>query len=196
MITEEKTLSKLYRVFKDGYRPSRLKQSYKTWIEGNDEGMCPREVFNCLGHAFFNPTNEVLKAYGFNKEDDIFGTFNPYKGPAATFSEILHFVRDTGLKVEECGRKKTITTFGSWKVDAYFRPLFTNPDYHFMLQESKGIYSHKQGFDGDVSILCSAPTEYRDYQYCATYLITNTHADENNKYNKPLFEHDADHILF
>lgn len=197
MENEEQTLSKLYKVFKDGYRPSRLKQSYCRTIKMNDGSIIkPLKILNCVAHAFFNPTNQVLRDYGFSHEDAVFGNFNPFKGPFSTFSEILHFVKDAGLKVEECSRKKQINQFGSWKVDAYFRMLFTNPDYHFMLQESRGIYSHKQGFDGDVAILCSAPKEYNNYQYCTSFLITNIHADENNKYNKPLLEHEAERILF
>lgn len=192
MIKNEGTIKKLYKVFKDGYRPSRLKQTYCMWIKTNNrEGFNPIDICNCVAHAFFNPTNEILKNYGFDSQDDIFGTFGANQGSAAVFSEILHFVKDVGLKVEECARDTTISNFKSWKVDAYFRYISTNPDYHFMLQESRGIYSHKWGFSGDVSVLCEAPEHYRNYDYCATYLITNIHADENNAYNKPLIEHTA-----
>ncbi len=196
MVNNEKTISKLHEVFKAGYRPSRLKQSYRTWIKiGDHDEIHPIEVLNCLAHAFFNPTNEVLRDYKFTKSDDVFSFCNPTIGPDKTFSEILHFVKDVGLKAEECGRNKTVNQFESWKVDAYFK-CYPFADYHFMLQESKGIYSHKGGYVGDVQILCETPNEYFGYDYFATYLITNVHANENNPYNKPLLEHSVNHILY
>ncbi len=195
MIDRGKTLEKLYMVFKGGYRPSRLLQSYYD-VTVDQKFADVSQITNCLAHAFFNLTNDILLDYGFTKEDK--ETFRNWQGDESTiFDDVVHFVRDTGLKVEECSKTIILKDPKSWLVHAYFRPEdepWAKKDFHFVLDESPAgksvpFYTHRLGFRNEVMAFQGVPEKiFFGYTYHATYTVTNPNADFSNKYTKSMLE--------
>ena len=176
-------------MFMDGYRPSRIAQSYKKILKIGNKTVRPTDMINCFAHAFFNLTNGILIEYGFKIQDSSsFANLPIFLGPACCLDSAIYFAENVGLDVEECNRNDPIKHYGSWKVDAYFDS--NRPDYHFFLQESEGIYSHKMGFIGGLNVMLHQPNlDFKGYEYQATYMVTNRNTSASNKYNKPLSLH-------
>lgn len=193
MIDRGKTLEKLYMVFKDGYRPSRLLQSY--YDVTVDQYFDRSRITNCLAHAFFNLTNEILRDYGFTDDDK--ETFRDWQGDAEKiFLDIEHFVSDVGLKIEKCPQKTILKDPKSWLVHAYYRPEddIWHKDFHFILDESPAgksvpFYTHRLGFRNEVMAYQGVPEKtFFNYTYQATYTVTNPNADFSNKYTISMLE--------
>ena len=156
--TSEYLIKKLYKIFKDGYRPARGGEPYDFFYKETAIGL----YTNCLGHAMFNLTNAQFADYdirppryitenyycGFiDSIDDLDYDYNADKyllDVEKIFGEIETFVRETGLKIEECSETFAPEDFNSWKVACYLSEGLA--DYHFMLQEQNGVWSSKNGF--------------------------------------------------
>lgn len=185
-------LRKLYKVFKDGYRPARGNEYYNVKL---DNGVKAYEQVNCLGHVF-NLRNQQFNDYKI-KPYKMFGYFSGLR--ASRFKEdateqMFDFIKETGLKIEECDPKKTITDFKSWKVALYFHDTPWHKDFHFLLEDAPRNWSSKLGFEPYVehNYELVPPKIYRNlvdnnpdpYEFYGTYKITNPNADENNRYVK------------
>ncbi|MCM1404574.1 MAG: hypothetical protein NC133_03715 [Prevotella sp.] len=182
----EHLLRKLYKVFKDGYRPARGNESYGTKLEN---GMVVSNLVNCLGHVL-NLRNQQFDDYQINSR--LFGYFqglclsHNFKEDATKCT--FDFIKETGLKVEECAPQRKINDFKSWKIALYL----SHKDFHFFLEEAPREWSGKLGFENYVehNFKLIPPKVYRNtveidpesYEFYGTYKITNPNADENNRY--------------
>ena len=185
-------LGKLRQVFRDGYRPARGAESYNVRLKN---GLWAYQQVNCLGHVF-NLRNQQFNDYDF-KPYRMFGDFvlGPWENKHAWLGQMLDFIKDTGLKVEECSPKETITDFKSWKTALYFvRFGYSAGDFHYLLEDMPNQWSSKCGFRDNFEQLnlVTPPLIYKnqidrsltDYDFYGTYKITNPNADPNNPYVK------------
>lgn len=190
---EEQTeylLRQLYQVFKDGYRPARGIETYGQLLKNHVETY---DMVNCLGHVF-NLRNQQYNDYKF-KAFQIYGYFPGLKrqpDPIAS-QRLFDFIKETGLKIEECDPNKPIEDFKSWKCALYFGTDEETDlrDFHFLLEDAPYIWSSKIGFEPFVEQLRTTklPMTYHsllegglNYQFYGAYKITNPNADENNRY--------------
>ena len=101
---------------------------------------------------------------------------------------IMDFVKETGLKVEECSPKANNCDFKSWKVALYL----CNRDYHMFIEDFADYWTAKRGFTPStdkINFLTPIFTRGNDkdnpvYEYFGTYKLTNPRADENNEFLK------------
>ena len=185
----ERLLTRLRKVFKDGYRPARGPQTYSTVIDHYTEAF---NVVNCLGHAL-NLTNEQLSDYHIIPYK-MFGRFPEIAKDSnrVASGRLLDFIKAIGLKIEPCDPNKPINDFKSWKVALYFENnCWWHKDFHFLLEEAPYVWSSKIGFTSYMENLYTKQLPYfyenatRDgyiYDFYETYKITNPNADENNPY--------------
>lgn len=195
-MNKEKTeyiLRILQRVFEDGYRPARGNESYYKKI---NNGLYVGNMVNCMGHIF-NLRNQQFDDYKIEPYK-LFshGYAHPYfmgfmKG-ANKHDEsaklMLDFIKEVGLKVEECSPIESIKDFKSWKIALYF----SSNDFHYLLEDSPQNWSGKVGNKSIVEHVegIKLPMQYQNrvdtfpsiYNFYGTYKITNENADENNKY--------------
>lgn len=195
---QEKTkyiLKILNRIYKDGYRPARNKESYNVKLKNGLEAGC---MINCMGHVF-NLRNKQFDDYKIKPYDatEFFGEYftEPYFMDFLKYNNnekdaqlMLDFIKETGLKVVECAPDEIIKDFKSWKIALYF----SKGDFHYLIEDFPGCWSGKVG---DTNIVehfngLTAPKEYHcnnansTYKLYASYKITNENANENNKYVK------------
>ena len=184
-------LRKLRQVFKDGYRPARGNESYDVMLNNGAKAYI---MVNCLGHIF-NLRNQQFNDYQIMPYK-MYGTFdgigfNKHKKAA---KRMLDFIKETGLKVEECDPNKTITDFKSWKIALYFEDSEYRKDFHYLLAETPQLWSSKVGYRPFVEHIYTTtpPSIYRNqidndttpYEFYAAYKITNPNASESNCYVK------------
>lgn len=186
----EHLLSKLRQVFRDGYRPARGAESYKVLLKN---GLWAYEQVNCLGHIF-NLRNQQFNDYQF-KPYHMYGDFpkSPWANNRAWAGQMLDFIKETGLRVNECDPMEPIKDFRSWKMALYFSH---DNDFHYLLEDAPQKWSSKCGMANYFEQIDrrKAPHKYRycnlpdpdldTYYLYNTYKITNPHADENNRYVK------------
>ena len=185
----EHLLGKLRQVFRDGYRPARGAESYNTLLKN---GLWAYEQVNCLGHVF-NLRNQQFNDYQI-KPYVMYGHFprRQCSSNRAWAGEMLDFIKETGLRVNECDPMEPITDFRSWKMALYFSPN----DFHYLLEDAPQHWSSKCGVANYFEQIdrrkaphkyryCNLPgPEFDTYHLYNTYKITNPHADENNRYVK------------
>lgn len=188
-------IKKLYKVFKDGYRPARRDESYDVKLKN---GLYAGSMINCMGHIF-NLRNKQFddykikpcRVYDFKGEtysEPYFTDFIKYHESKKDAELMLDFIKETGLKVAECAPDEDIRDFKSWKIALYF----SRGDFHYLLEDFAGSWSGKDGDSKVVEYFKSKkpPMEYyhahtqSKYKLFNTYKITNDNADENNKYVK------------
>ena len=141
----EHVLSKLQQVFHDGYRPARGTEPYDFTLKNECKAY---RLVNCFGHMF-NLKNQQLNDYQFGPYP-IYSAFNEIdKDPDNKASQrMLDFIKEIGLKVEECAPDKLIDDFKSWKIALYFGKYNNNQkDFHYLLEEAPGLWSSKIGFE-------------------------------------------------
>lgn len=147
-------------------------------------------IANCLEHAVFNFTDDMLVLFEQNCGTEIskfWSAFNSLcfkfeREPKRQFknvtSEIIKRISQTGLKIEECGINDNLEE-GQCKVAYYFdfcendsiRPC---PDFHFMRQEIDGTWSSKFGRYEKVEIFEVLPEIYNEtYSLQKIFKITN-----------------------
>lgn len=193
----EHLLRKLNQVFKDGYRPARGSESYDVKLKN---GLYTYEGVNCLGHIF-NLRNKQFDDYDFGPYH-MYGRFtNPYFGigKSIEFEDktkdiMFDFIKEVGLKIEECDPSKPIEDFKSWKIALYFLNTKYHKDFHYLLEDSPKNWSSKLGYQPHVERIQkeTPPLQYHNlieeypetYNLYGTYKITNENADENNRYVK------------
>ncbi len=192
---KEHLLRKLNQVFKDGYRPVRRNEPYNFKLKN---GLYVYECVNCLGHVF-NLTNQQFNDYDFGPYK-MYGKFPlQNQNSSLCFNErmkntMFDFIKETGLKIEECDPNKPIEDFKSWKIALYFLNTRYHKDFHYIFEESPNIWSSKSGYKPQVDYIqtTNLPDTYINqtdiapdvYNLYGTYKITNVNADENNPYVK------------
>lgn len=175
------TILKLNKIFKLGYVPSRGKESYE---EKNSDGLAFCTLINCFGHACFNLKNSQLEVFDCDESRN-FGNHIEYPGQPnyEIARNLFDFIKAVGLKVRRVG-KNCIPGTNQWLVALYFaKSMFdgTNQDYHFMLREKDGIWSHKMGHKKTVDY-CSKPPRsfvsnaYYRYTLYGYFLLSNPYA--------------------
>ncbi len=198
----EHIIRKLWQVWRDGYRPARGNESYEYRLKNKT---LASTMVNCMGHIF-NLRNQQLDDYDFGPFQ-IFNDFpsinqDPYE---KTVKQMFDFIKETGLKIEECAPDKTIDDFRSWKIALYFENKIINcgnqniyrRDFHYQLEEGPQLWSSKLGFTPSVEyintkeppqVFQSSISEFEPtvYNLYGTYQLTNPYADENNRYLKHL----------
>jgi len=189
----EYILKILYKIFKDGYRPARSNETYYKKLKN---GIYVGNMINCMGHIF-NLRNQQFDDYEIEPYKSFshgyaYPYFTGFMKDAYKFDEsaklMIDFIREVGLKVEECYPNEKITDFKSWKIALYF----SSRDFHYLLEDSHQNWSSKIGNKNIVEQISTEepPKEYQNhvdtfpnlYNLYATYKITNKNADENNKY--------------
>ncbi len=195
-MNQEKTeyiLKVLHKVFKDGYRPARGNESYYKKLKN---GLYVGNMINCMGHIF-NLRNQQfddykIEPYKLFSHGYSYPYFTGFMKDAYKYEEsaklMLDFIKEVGLKVEECSPNEIISDFKSWKIALYF----SSRDFHYLLEDRHQNWSSKIGNKNLVEQIrgIEPPKEYQNqvdtfpniYNLYATYKITNKNADENNKY--------------
>ena len=191
-------LHKLQQIFQDGYRPARGNESYRTVLPN---GIPVAQMVNCLGHVF-NLRNRqfidyAIRPYQIINPDGI-NSFEAMANPYFTgfmkgntqFPEVantmLDFIKETGLRIEECAPDQMITDFKSWKIALYFQ----NDDFHYLLEDAPQTWSGKVGATTRVRFYnavtppkkCHCLLNPHPYHLYGTYKITNPNASETNRY--------------
>lgn len=142
---KEYILGKLHQIFKDGYRPMRGDESYNTFLKNGSQVY---DLVNCFGHTF-NLRNQQFEDYNI-KPYRLYGRFSDYEDSVyfenKTAQSIFDFIKETGLKIEECKPDDKITDFRSWKIALYFYNNWNHKDFHFLLEEKPKKWSSKLGF--------------------------------------------------
>ena len=186
----ESAIKILHTFFKQGYFPSRDRQSYGVFLP--QAKIQAQNLVNCMAHACFNLTNAQLNTPAF-QEFKGFYTGGMVDGNTDTkevqTEKMLHFIKEVGLKVEECDPDAVLKDFRSWKVGLYFRysDVWEDLDYHYCLQEKDNTWSSKFS-----SYLQLDHFEYlraymlNGYEFEKCFIITNPNADENNQYVKEM----------
>lgn len=190
MDDREYLLRKLNQVFKDGYRPARGAESYNVPLKN---GLWAYEQVNCLGHIF-NLRNQQFNDYQFEPYG-MYGNFpscSPGVSNRARTGQMLDFIKETGLRVNECDPLEPIKDFRSWKIALYYAP----DDFHYLLEDAPHHWSSKCGTMNYFEQIDRRQPPYK-YRYCNlldpdlktyylynTYKITNPYADESNPYVK------------
>ena len=159
--SENGIILKLRDIFRQEYVPVRGNQNYNKWIlkEGKKRYRLAGDGINCLGHACFNLTNEIIVDYGITFDDVQalwnFDTFN--KNPKLTIENISSFIEEVGLKIRKSSSEEELGE-NEWKIAYYFSK--DKDDYHFMLQERDGRWSSKSGADSSITYFNEAPEEF------------------------------------
>ena len=191
---EFNTILKLNKIFKLGYIPSRKNESYE---ESHNETGCKLGVFiNCFAHACFNLTNKQIQDFDENDANS-FGYKIDYLGQPHHMirKNLINFIKKTGLRVYRT-TKDYPTAENQWIVAMYFglnMKDHINQDYHFMLKEKDGFWSHKVGHNNVTKYVSDPPKRFiwqaSQYEYTLDgfYLITNPFVeskkeDENENY--------------
>lgn len=184
------TITKLSKVVKQGYTPSRLYESYRECSPILKE---PYGHFvNCVGHAFFNLKNSQLKELKFCPEDaESLSNFSQYEKQEAdvVMQNILCFVKQTGLIVRELSNWQILKS-NEWVVAFYVEK--DGKDLHFLLKENYH-WTGKIGLRSDVECYAKLPEEInRDgkeglsYKFKKLFLVENpTSRYDNPKKNAP-----------
>lgn len=120
---------------------------------------------------------------------------SPWENNRDWAAKMLDFIKEIGLRVQECDPLEPVTDFRSWKIALYF----SIDDFHYLLEDTPNQWSSKCGFSKRLEQLDRrrAPRKYRyfnlpdpdmdTYYFYNTYKITNPYADENNRYVKDYF---------
>ncbi len=168
----EKIVKNLKEIFALGYVPIRKNESYMFKLSN---GLPAYSLVNCMGHAFFNLTNQILNDYQFDKEylyscQNFYDSFKSLNGMALS---MFNFVEITGLKVEKA-QKTAKRGNGEWNVALYFNTEIE--DYHFLLQENAFCWSSKISINKSVEKFVTPPKVYRErYDLYDIYTIKNPH---------------------
>ena len=147
-------------------------------------------IANCLEHAVFNFTDEMLVLLVENFGEDVVKFWSGFNSLCYKFerepkrqlkdltNEIIKRINKSGLKIEECDLNDCVKD-GQFKVAYYFdfcendsiRPC---PDFHFMRQEIDGTWSSKFGRCEKVETFDTLPEIYNEsYRLQKIFKITN-----------------------
>ena len=165
----ERTLKKLQTIFKMGYSPSRGPQPYTVLTPDNIQ---TGHLVNCFAHACFNLTNELLIKFNFDYQDkQSFQYFiDENFSPDHTTTQLFNFIKNTGLQISP-----TVNNIksNSWTVALYYRTIYENYDFHFLLKEKTG-WSSKMGISCKTETFLHLPKIFqRTYDLYGVYTITN-----------------------
>ncbi len=186
-------ISKLYQIFQDGYRPARGFEPYNFQLDNKRK---VSKLVNCFGHVL-NLRNAQFNDYKIGPYQ-IYGYFPNICSDTdqQAAQRMFDFLKEIGLKIEECAPDKTIEDFRSWKIALYFENTNRlHKDFHFILEESPDLWSSKLGFSPNIEHLRekNPPEVYQNlltdefnYERYGAFIITNPKADENNPYIKGL----------
>ncbi|MBQ8444394.1 MAG: hypothetical protein IJX25_03485 [Clostridia bacterium] len=178
----ESTILKLKGVFKLGHLPIRGDEPYYVLHMASNQEVT--FLVNCMAHSFFNLTNDQLENYNEFDAKNFRQFYWPDDSEEEVYNRILKFVRKTGLSVvkttESCKPKK-----GQWKVGVYFlerEKKECKVDFHFILRESDGRWSSKEGsypeliyYDKLPEFLQSDVGNRKRYKFHGYLMVTNPH---------------------
>jgi hypothetical protein len=172
-------ITKLNKVVKTGYTPSRGAESYNYVTK---LGTNVSSLANCFEHACFNITNLHFDSCEISKKDAFeFGDFSiaAFAGAEYTKRELFHFVKKTGLDVSSC-KPKSMLKNNEWMVALYFcEGDYCIRDFHFMLQEKDKSWSSKLGFEPICERFEDLPNTFAcDYKLYGTYKISNPYKEK------------------
>lgn len=173
MSNEERTILKLYEIVKLGYVPSRGLQHYSK---------STARLVNCFEHAFYGLTNTQIKTAGLDLEDkETFGNIFSKKPMQDDIQKMFYFVRETGLKIEECDYS-AVVKMPEVKVALYFQKNLFREDFHFYREEKsrfgKTFWTGKVGFSSIVQKERDLDMHMNGYSYHGCYKISNPNIDK------------------
>ena len=173
----------LHIVYQQCYPPIRELKEFRYYSKE------AAQISNCLEHAVFNFSDEML-GWLFEKfgEDmskfwsNFSGMGSPFeKKPQQQLSDTtpqnIERIRETGLKVEECSLDDELED-GQWKVAYYFNLCDEKgqfiPDFHFFRQEADGRWSSKLGRSMQICFYDELPQIFEGgYKLQKIFMITN-----------------------
>ncbi len=179
-------VKKINKIFKKGYLPSRKNQSYSFVTK---RGLQLADITNCIEHSFFNLQNFHFDSYNITKEESnsffLFANMGFTDPQNQMLSEIIAFVKATGLKVKPCHSDKKLKE-NQWKVAVYYSEgldeMYISDDMHFILEEQDGTWSSKMGQTEDLKTYACLPkninTFFRKYELIGTYQVTNPYLEK------------------
>lgn len=184
ILEEEKcVIKKINVLLKRGKMPGRGDEKYTIFNTF---------TVNCLGHAFFNFTNNQIKKLNSQYSEGfryfLWHIVEPeIQRDAYKFvtEQLEQKIRDTGLILEECDINDKVKD-GQWKVAYYYKDGLQNEDFHYMRQEKDGTWSSKLGSYRQIEHFDRLPLMYNDgYCLAKIYKVTNPYvyketADEEN----------------
>lgn len=190
MKDKEKTILKLKSAFDLGYYPSRFDESYVATTADNYKIY---DLINCMSHACFNLTNDILSKIHFNYHDTlVFGDFyymeddcmddncveDYYVEDECSVIEksvnmMVDFVKKVGLQIQP-SNTLNLQQPNEWNIALYLNSY----DYHFLLQEKSKIWSSKFGKNKDLEFFNELPNPYKhaflpEYKLHGIYTIAN-----------------------
>lgn len=184
LIDRTQTILKLRKVFKLGYFPNRGENNY---LGRTKQGYKTAYLTNCLGHAFFNLTDNIFEKFGFTDQDcDSFTGFYNDKDMPLYYVEraMLNFVLNTGLEIKKLDNtklslskcilpKQTILKKNERLVALYFAP---QSDYHFITMENSHLWTGKMGLHEYIERYSFLPkkikTDLNTYKFYSVYKVT------------------------
>lgn len=132
-------------------------------------------TINCLGHAFFNFSNQQIRNLRRGYEDELrsflWGLEEPSDQQDAfklITEQLEQKICETGLLLEECQINDKIED-GQWKV-AYYYKDGDDKDFHFIRQEDDGTWSSKLGSYMEIDHFDTLPLMLGD-EYCLAKII-------------------------
>ena len=157
----------------------------------------PSQSANCLEHAVFNFSDEMLMWLLEKYGEDIYKFWSNFPGAASVLDkkpeeqlrdvtpQIVERIQSTGLKVEECGIDDEVEE-GQWKVAYYFNLCDEKgqfmPDFHFFRQEQDGRWSSKLGKMPHVQFYRKLPEIFAGgYKIQKVFKITNPYMYKSNE---------------
>lgn len=173
MNKEERTILKLYKLVRLGYVPSRGLEHYSK---------STARLVNCFEHAFYGLTNAQIKIVGLDLEDkETFGNIFSTNPMQDNIQKIFYFIRETGLKIEECDYSAVVKKPES-KVALYFQKNLFREDFHFYREEKsrfgKTFWTGKAGFSSVVQKERDLEMHMNGYSYRGCYKISNPNIDK------------------
>lgn len=139
---DNRIISRLKSVIKDGHLPCRFTEKYT---------QLTAERVNCFAHACFNLSNEQIRLCLKQSDADFFKLSGRKIGKEADAEDILmNIICSSGLNVEKTKVKinDCVLKNNQWIVTLFFTKYFgTHPhlmrDFHFLLQEKTNFGRQK-----------------------------------------------------
>ncbi len=178
-IFKQRQLDKIKAFIKGGHVPSRKTQDY----------INSGRYVNCFEHALLNLTNEQLKELDVgDSTTKLFGglantaKFNVPPTPQSIENNMRALIEKIGLKVDASDGAPLKLTKNQWLIALYF----ADSKWHFVLQETDGTWSSKEGWTLRVKRFTELnrlfqegafATYYKLLELQKLYIITNPYAE-------------------
>lgn len=165
------TAAKYKFIFDHGYLPNRGTTLYT---------QSTAKKTNCYGHAIPNLSNSLLDKLSNYEQEMFFYDFLSREISLDNFEPgLIKTASLLGLNVKPCN-KDDLPDMRSWKIAVYT----CENDIHFLLQNELDFYTHKQGWNDNITILSELPNQIKVnylYNFQGTFMVSNPNGKFLNK---------------